>query len=237
MLGLRAAVSNTSIYKWDPTKTVGGAEIQLWLKYNTQIEAGKWYDKSGNGRHITQTSSGDRAVVTDGGLDFEQTESDHYDLASAISIASEEAFHIFIVCKIESFTTQNTIFGIGGVAEFLEFQTDARTRMKMDGNTDVIDWGSGAFATGSKMLVHIKRDSGATGTVSLFKNGSQLEGTATSGDLNNPGAVEFNTLGSRGSDRFFDGIMYEILVYDTANLTTLEQSRITNYLLTKHDIG
>ena len=239
MLGLATGITNTS-YQWQPTQP--RATMKLWLRNNVGVSAARWDDSSGSGNHAVQSTSGNQASVVDGGLDFEGGSDHFYTLTSGIALASQEGFATFIVCKIESFDTQNTIWGTGdGKTEFLEIQTADRLRLKIDGDTDIIDYGTNAFGTGSKMVICLQREAGSTGTYNVFKNGTELTGTAVGGSSNlaNPGAVTIASLGTRdieSIDREFDGVIYEVLVYDTVDLEDNEIAKINNYLKNKHGI-
>ena len=48
------------------------------------------------------------------------------------------------------------------------------------------------------------------------------------------GPINFNSISGRGSDRYFDGHIYELLFYDTRDLTESEVGKINNYLINKH---
>ena len=231
MLGLGNSVLNKS-YQWQPTFV--GADLKLWFRNGVGVTAAQWDDSSGNGHHAQQATGGNQATVSEGGLDFEGSSNHHYDLANTgVVVSSQEAFTIFIVCQIESFDSQNSILGTGDNNVFLEFQTNRKIRMKAGGDTDSIEYPSGTFATGAKAVFAIQRESGSTGNVNLFKNGSAVSPTS---QLANTGAITFNELASRASDRFFDGIIHELLCYDTTDLTSSEISKINNYLKNKHGI-
>ena len=83
------------------------------------------------------------------------------------------------------------------------------------------------------MILGIKRDSGSTGNVHLYKNGSLV---TPSSQQANRGAITFDQLASRNDDRYFDGKILELLCYDTTDLTANEIVKINNYLLNKHNI-
>jgi hypothetical protein len=229
MLGLATGITNTS-YQWQP-RLVGDADLKLWLRNNVDITVIEWKDSSGNGNHVTQTTSGNQASLSGGGLDFDGT-NDHYDLTSGITCGEEEGFMVFIVIQPDAIDTR-TLLGIGGAAEFLEIQTNKKLRVKIDGDTDVLEFSSIQFPTTSKYVIGVQREAGSTGNFNVYKNGTLL--TPVSQEAN-PGEIVFSTLGTRNTDRFFDGHIYELLVYDTADLTTGEITRINNYLTNKHGI-
>ena len=234
MLGLATGITNTS-YQWQPNMV--GADLKLWLRNGVGVTVRQWDDSSGNANHITQVTSGDQAALAEGGLDFEGGEADHYDLTANIAIASQEAFAVFLVMKVESYDSQNSILGTGDTDVLLEFQTDRRIRLKTAAGTDIIQYASNSFAAASKMLISITRTSGGTGEWKVYKNGSLLsEDSTPTGDGNNTGAFTFNQVALRNDDRHFDGIIHEMLVYDTTDLTGSEVGKVNNYLLNKHNL-
>nr|QPI16497.1 MAG: hypothetical protein NIOZUU157_00396 [Virus NIOZ-UU157] len=237
MLGLTNGVTNTS-YQWQPNMV--SATMALWLRNGVGVTAAQWDDSSGNGRHITQAVGGNRAIVSGGGLDFESSEADHYDITrSDIEIPAEEAFMVFIVCDIESYDSQNSLLGVSGTGAFLELQNTTRLRIKTSttGDTDIIQYASDTFATGEKALFGVQREAGSTGLVKVFKNGSLLPVVANaSGDGNNTGAITFDVVAMRNDDRHFDGKIYEMIVYEATDLKAGEIDKINNYLINKHGL-
>ena len=236
MLGLATGVTNTS-YQWQPNHV--GAEMALWLRNGVGVTSAQWDDSSGNRRHITQATGGDQADEDSGGLDFTQSEADHYDIASDITIAAEEGFMVFVVCLIESYAGNNTFIGTSTTSNFLEFQNTTRLRIKSStaSDTDIIQYAGGTFATDEKAVFGIQRMAGGTGLVKVFKNGSLLTVAANpSGDGNNTGALAFDVIGMRNDDRHFDGRIDEMIVYETTDLTTSEIGKINNYLINKHGL-
>jgi len=237
MLGLANGITNTS-YQWQPNMV--GATMALWLRNGVGVTAAQWNDSSGNSRHIKQSAGGDQAVVSGGGLDFEGSEADHYDITgSDIEITAEEAFMLFIVCDIESYDSQNSLLGVSGTGAFLEFQNTTRLRIKTStsGDTDILQYAGGTFATGEKALFGVQRVSGGTGLVKVFKNGSLLPvASVPTGNGNNTGAITFDVVAMRNDDRHFDGKIYEMIVYEAQDLNTSEINKINNYLINKHSL-
>ena len=238
MLGLATGITNTS-YQWQPNMV--DATMVLWLRNGVGVSQAQWDDSSGNGRHITQSADNDQADVVEGGLDFTLSEADHYDITgSDVVITAGEYFIMFLVCNIESYDgTQNTVLGTSGTATFFEFQSNRKIRFKTDASptTDIIQYDAGTFAAGSKMLIAVEREAGVTGLIKTYKNGTLLtvESTPTD-DGNNNGAITFNVVGMRNDDRHFDGIIHELIVYDTAALSAADIVNINNYLKNKHGL-
>ena len=235
MLGLATGITNTS-YQWQPNMV--GADLKLWLRNGVGVAVGQWDDSSGNANHAVQGTSGNQAVLAEGGLNFELDDESHYDLTDDIVIAAQEAFIVFLVCERESTSERMGILGVGSNNDFLEFTSDRKVRFNSVGSDDdQMQYDAGAFAADEKMIVTIQRESGSTGLIKTFKNGSLLTvGTLATGDGNNTGAITFNTIANRNNNRHFDGIIHEMLVYDTTDLTTAEINKVNNYLLNKHNL-
>ena len=124
MLGLGNSLTGGGVStEFLPTDIAG---ISLWLRNGVGVAVGQWDDSSGNNNHATQGTSGDQAAVVDGGLDFEGSEEDHYDLTSGITIPTADGsaggHYIGIVIKIES-DNLNTFLS-SAVSEFMEFQSN-----------------------------------------------------------------------------------------------------------------
>jgi len=198
----------------------------------------RWRDSSGSNNHASQTNSADRASATGGGADFESGEGDHYDFASQVDISEEEGFIVSIVCDIESVGSNMTILGLNATTHFLEFQSGGdNVRIRLGSTTTTISPSSANefHSNVGKFLLTIVREKGATGNLVLYKNGSVL---AQSSQAANTGDAEFATLGVRNSDRFFDGIIYEFLLYENStDWTDIELQYMFDYLMNKHGIS
>ena len=235
MLGLGARVSSGgAIEEFLPTDI---SNLSLWFKNDTNVTVGEWADQSGNDNHMTQITSGDQAEKSEGGLLFAAGEGDHYDLVgSQVAITNEEGFTIFLVCKLTSITGNMTILSLNSVDHFLEFRSGADTiRIKLGGTITEISPGDGDdndFPAGTKFLLTLVREAGGTGNILLYKNGSLL---AQDSQAANKLDAEFNSIGVRNNDRFFDGIMHELLVYESA-LSGDDLANVHNYLTGKFGV-
>ena len=238
MLGLGSSLIRGSFTEAFTPLTISG--LSLWLQNGEGVAVDQWDDSSGNDNHIVQGTADVQAAVVDGGLDFEGTEGDFYTLSSDIAIAEQGNFSIFMVINIESFAdggAQNTLLGTGETATFFEFQNNKRIRIKTGEGTDIIEFPTNTFATGSKMLIHVKRAAGTQGPISVQKNGSTVTASSNpSGDGNNTGAITFDRIGARNNDRYFDGIIYELLFYGGSSLLTEEIDNVNNFLIAKHGL-
>ena len=229
MLGLGNSITSSEIYdRFTPTQI---ANLKLWLQNGVGNTAARWDDSSGNSNHAEQSDSNFQATASDGGLEFDASD-DYYDIDD-IEISEREALIIFVVIELDN-VGNDTILGIDATAEFIEIQTNKVIRIKIDGTTVQAAFSGATFTNDTKHILAIQREEGATGNVNIFKNGTLLTPTS---QVANAGAITFKTIGSRGSDRFFDGHILELLVYDTAELTEGQIESVNNYLAGKFAIG
>jgi len=243
MLGIGTGVhhAGSSYIPMDLKDATSGTalSLQLWLKNNTEVAIGQWKDSSGNDNHATQSSEANQAAVSGGGLDFERGESDHYDLASTITIGANGGFCLAIVLETES-ASGGTILSKDASDQFRIL--DANTlRFKSDTTDTTTNFVvSEAFTNGSKMLLLLNRSSGATNKFTLMKNGSTLtpdvDNSNNEAAGENPYGFDLNVLGSlSGSSDFFDGKIYELAFWNRS-LTTQEITDVNSYLQSIHGL-
>jgi hypothetical protein len=207
------------------------SNLALWLKNYVDIAVSQWDDQSGNDNHVAQGTSGDQPAVVDGGLDFEQSEDDHMTLTTRIDLNADTGFTLGLVMKPESYDSTQNCWLSDSNSEFFEFQTNGKIRLKTIGTgaaTSVLTYTGTPFAAGSKFSLVLTRAALATsedggGILATYKNNATL---TPSSILANSGAGQIDTLGRRdqGNDRAFDGIIYEVVVYQKE----LEGSELTN---------
>jgi|5_EtaG_2_1085323.scaffolds.fasta_scaffold62476_3 hypothetical protein len=230
MLGLgNSIISGGVAEEFLPTQV---NNLKLWLQNGVGVTAAQWDDSSGNSNHAVQGTAGNQATVDGGGLEFDGSD-DHYDIGDpvvGIEISDEESLTIFVVVELDN-VDKDTILGIDAAGDFFEVQTQKRLRLNFDsGGSLQINFASNQFINDEKHLITIERESGGTGNVNIFKNGSLL---SPDSQLSSAAGITFKTIGSRGVDRFLGGHIYELLVYDTADLTSDEMSSVNNYLTSK----
>ena len=225
----------------EATSSVVPQRLALWLKNDTGVTAAKWTDSSGYNNHVTQSTEGNQATVSGGGLDFERGDSDHYDLTSTITIANNGGFCLAAVVTLES-NTVNSILGKDAF-DLLSIKDTNAFRFRSDTSnvtTDIIFSSDGStFPISTKMLVLLNRSAGASNRFTFFKNGTQLTAdTDTSineAEGENPGGFDLNILGAKeGSSQFFDGIIHELAFWQ-GPLTAQEIVDVNYYL--KHIHG
>ena len=213
------------------------SNIAFWYKNGEGVTAAKWTDSSGQGNHMQQSTSGNQASVSDGGLLFVDDNSDHYDLDSAVNIGGENAFTMAIVMKLNSYDTQNTILGDNNQTDrFLEFQQTSQMRYRQVGSTSVIKFGGTEhFPINTKYSIIFTKATDRT--LAVWKNGSEL---TQSGTTNNPaisGDFSVDQIGGRSAapDRDFDGYIYELILY-TKKLSDAEIGDLHGYLSGIHGL-
>ena len=228
-----------SVGEYKAFEPIDASNLVLWLKNYTDVAVAQWSDQSGNDNHATQSTSGDQATVSEGGLDFEQSEGDHYNLASRITLSHDVGFTLGLVLKVESYDGSQNCFLSDSSTEFFEFQTSGKIRLRTIGTgaaTSVLTYSGTPFAAGSKMALVLTRAAGAAsggaeGLMTAYKDGVAL---STSSASNNPnsGQAQIDMLGARAAstaDRFFDGVIYEVVVYQK-ELTGSELTNLNEYL-------
>ena len=226
------------------TENNQAVNLSLWLQNSVGLESdgSKWADSSGNGNHAIQDTAENRATVSGGGLDFEETDSAHYDLTSAITIAQNQGFCMAVVVDQET-ASDNMILSKDSndhikIADQNTFRiitnvdTQTTTTMKFTGGA--------VLAAGSKMLILVNRSAGASNRFTFFKNGTQLtfdtDTSANEAEGENPFGFDINVLGSRaGTSQFFDGKILE-LAFWSRSLTSEEIVDVNNYLKDIHGL-
>lgn len=250
MLGIGTGINyaSESAVSTDLKQATSGsaAGLRLWLKNDTGVTAAKWTDSSGLDNHAIQSSEGNQAVVSGGGLDFESGDSDHYDLTSSIGISYAGGFCMAIVVTRES-TNAHAIFS-DSTNEMLQLQNGTTTfRIKTNTGsagaqniiTDAV-FPAGTFPSGSKFLFLINRSAGASNRFTFFKNGVALtadtDTSTNEASGENPNGFDFDVLGSReGTGNFFDGIIHELAFWNRG-LTSQEITDVNSYLQSIHEL-
>ena len=236
-LSLGLGASQSSYISFLPTDI---SNLALWLQNDVGVTAAKWDDSSGNDNHATQGTGENQATVSGGGLDFTASESDHYDLASTITIAQNQGFCFAIVMDTDS-SSNNFIFSKDSNdqiqivnAQILRIKTNAPGNIVTD-----IAAASGTFGN-QKQLILVTRSAGASNRFSVFKDGSAVtidtDNSSDEGAGENPNGFDINVLGAKaGSSDFFDGKMLEVLFFDKG-LSSTEISDLNDYLTSKHGL-
>ena len=245
MLGL--GVDSTMMYAFsgmDLKQATSGtaAGLRLWLKNNTGVTASKWTDSSGRSNHVTQSTEGNQAAVSGGGLDFERGDEDHYDLTTTITISDNQGFCIAAVVTLET-NANNTLLSKDAFDQ-LQIKTTDAFRFRSDTSnvtTDFVFSSDGStFPTSTKILLLLNRSAGASNVFRFFKNGTQLtadtDNSTNEAEGENPGGFDINVLGAKeGSSQFMDGIIHELAFWDRS-LTSQEIVDVNYYLKNIHGL-
>ena len=220
------------------------SSLQLWLKNGVGLAndpVSQWDDSSGNSRNVRQTTEGDRADLSGGGLLFKETESDHYDLATPIEIAKNQGFCMAYVLKTES-GSNNTLLSNSG-NEVIQVQNSSKIRINCDDDSNIsTQLHSGSAFGNAKMQILINRTGAGVWTV--YKNASELtiaaDGVGASSNSDpgdNVNGLSLSILGTKGtaSGHFMDGTLFELAFWDRA-LTAGEMVEVSTYLKDKHSL-
>ena len=245
MLGL--GIDSTMMYGFSgmdlkqATSSVDPQRLALWLKNNTGVTAAKWADSSGYNNHATQSVEGNQATVSGGGLDFEETDSAHYDLASTITVGKEAGFCLAVVIDQESASDNMILSKDSNDHIKIADQNTFRIITNVDTQTTTsMKFTDGAvLAAGPKMLILVNRSADGE-RFTFFKNGTQLtfdtDTSTNEAEGENPFGFDINVLGSRaGTSQFFDGKILELAFWNGA-LTAQEIVDVNYYLKNVHGL-
>ena len=240
MLGLGNSVSGSSYVSMDLKDAT--TDLELWLKNGVGVTAAKWDDSSGNNNHATQATEINQATVSNGGLDFEETDSAHYDLTSTITIAENQGFCMAVVVDQES-ASDNTILSKDSNDQIRIADQNTFTIVTNDPTqtTTSMKFTDGAvLAAGPKMLILVNRSAGVSNRFTFFKNGTQLtfdtDTSSNEAEGENPFGFDINVLGSRaGTSQFFDGKILE-LAFWSKGLNAQEIADVNSYLQGIHGL-
>jgi len=243
MLGLGSNVTSGYMSEFETLTDASG--LSLWLKNNVGITEStgtvvSWADSSGNGNDAVQANISNRGVKEGGGVDFEETEADHYDLDSVITIAENQGFCLAIVINQET-DTNNTILS-KETNDVIQISAHDITIITNDdtSTTTTAAFVTNTFAAGSKMLVMINRSGGSDNKFSFYKNGTQIS-TQSGGSNNelqgeNPYGFDLNVIGSRPNvAQNFDGTIYELAFWNKG-LSESEIADVNSYLTSTHGL-
>ena len=214
-----------------------GSSLALWLQNDTGVAVGQWDDSSGNSNHAIQGTSGNQAVVADGGLNFDGSD-DHYDL-STITVVNDSAFCLAIVLNQDTVAnntilskTANEVISIKDT-QTIEFKTNGAGNV-----TTELVVPNGTFTAEQLLLIVLNRD--RDGGFSIFQNGNAV---AIDGDLStnaaegeNQGGFTLDVLGSRaGASRFFDGKILDLAFWN-GTLSSQDIADVNSYFTGIHGI-
>ena len=222
---------------WGPSKL--GTNLLLWLDAKradsvTQIESkvSQWSDRSGNSRHVTQTSAASRPAYSSStyGACISYAAGNRLNIpAGAIAALSPETLVIAVLCNFGTSGVTNRYVYYNGLTS----TTDATGNQIFGTNSDVAymynaydsNSNNGAISAGT---INANQDS----IVSAYNNGSiwigrqygVQTGTKTPSGTYNQATAVINSIGYSS----FDGKIYSIIV---ANYTSaLDVQRLEGYI-------
>jgi len=264
MLGLGLGIPHGG-FVYDNGLLAVAPGLKLWLKNDTEVTTSKWEDSSGNNNHIIQTNASNRAVlsgdVTDiggnvhtGGLDFESSESDHYDLdtngvaSGTISVAANSGFCIAVVVSRESSAICTIASGSNGAFQFGKTSPPDPSNSGVftftgelpSTTTSEFHFDTGTFGYPAPYLILLNRTAGSSGKFTFMKNGSTLtpdvDDSVNVGTGGNTKGFNINVIGAKeGVSDFFDGMILELAVWNRS-LTATEIAGVNSYLQSIHGL-
>lgn len=236
MLGLGIGIPLGSVIVSKSPLSIGSS-LALWLQNDTGVAVGQWDDSSGNSNHAIQGTSGNQAVVADGGLNFDGS-NDHYDL-NTITVANDSAFCLAIVLNQDT-VANNTI--LSKTANEVVSIKDAQTiEFKTNGNGNVtteLVVPNGTFTATQKLLVVLNRD--INGAFSIFQNGNavtiDVDNSTNAAEGENQGGFTLDVLGSNaGISNFFDGKILDLAFWN-GELSQQDIADVNSYFTGIHGL-
>jgi hypothetical protein len=229
---------------WTPNFNVTGVteKIRLWLKNNTNVAVGEWSNHATGDTAVDaeQAVSGNQAVVSGGGLDFDGT-NDHYRMLDGSSsvydfdIAAQEGLTIACVFDRDA-DADHTILSSANDNHYIQVDSGSDTITIKLGTTatTITPNVNDMWVNGTKVLMTLVREAGTTGNIRLYADGVELYQSTQAA---NPGDGEFNTLAYRssGTPNYFNGKIYELAMWNKA-LSTAELLESHEYFKTIHSI-
>jgi len=158
------------------------------------------------------------------------------DFTKTITISNNVEFTIAAVVTLNSFN--NIVLLSDSIQEFFEIMNATRVRFKANDPsqfTTILIASSPVFTTDTKIQIIFIRDS--VGNFKWIVDGVTITPTGSSSNTTNNRGFDVKNLGSRNdADRYFDGIIHEMLFYDVA-VGGGQLTRLSNYLNNKFSIG
>ena len=220
MLGLGNNITskrNLSGFTWIPTDKAG---IALWHQNLTNVGVDRWDDQSGNERHAAQGTSANQAAVYKGGLHFDGV-NDFYEYTEEINIDTEEAYTLALVYELDSTSAKNTVFSKNANSTFFEFFDADTLRINYVGSNVQIN--DGNHAAGAVRSLIVTRST--SGVHKLYEGNDTVVDTVTQ-----TGIAAWENFGVRNdNDRWFDGKIYEEMVWDNVEISGTDLDNLIQY--------
>jgi hypothetical protein len=192
----------------------------------------RWQDKSGNARHATQATSGNRPIRKinqRSGLDAIQFDgtNDFLSLESIEIPASHSVFQVYQrLGGVQS-------FGIAGEPSRYAALWFSDGVLYQISNANFTTHGTSSDSTGYFLVSTIRN---STASIELRRNGSTVSSVTTGSGVTNAASGEWTYIGNRTAGNFHSGNLCEIIVYNTA-LSDSNRAAVESYLMAKWGIS
>ena len=240
-------------------QTNGTSALELWLRADSEVfedagmdlaESGdpvlQWNDQSGNGRHIQQTTLGNRPVLTEGILNgnpiLRFTASSNHYLGPLAADLFQSDYSIFIV-GFGSNSNQDILAYTFGVNHGILIECSTGNQLRLlhrnalgtSGGDNVI---AGTTRSNSaSQVLSFSRGLPAAGTQQFWINGGDNQTTVgTNAVLPSGGVLVLGRLSGAVSNRYLNGDLAEVIIIDR-EVNDVERIIIENYLAAKYGIA
>lgn len=202
--------------------------MALWLDGLLEATGAAWGDQSGNNNDATQGTGGSQPSHSGGGATFDGTD-DAYALNSIITVP-DDGFTTYAVIDRNGTGDRCICSGTPSAAYELRVSGDNKITLLRSHTTDT---GSSTSAVAdAKKLITV---TSTTTLRSFYVNGS-ADGT-NSTTVSSWGGIDRIGCGySGGNTDFFNGTLYELLMFTDAHDITV-RGRVESYLMTKHGLS
>lgn len=208
-----------------PTDT---ANMALWLDGLVSATGAAWNDQSGNGNHATQVTGANQPTVSSGAVIFDGT-NDSYTLGSTITVP-DDGFTTYVVADRNGTGDRCFCSGTPSAAYELRLSGDHRVTLLRSHNTDT--GSSTSIVPDAKRLITVVSTINLRSFfVNTVADGTNATTVSSWGGINRIGC---GYDGANNTD-FFNGSIYEILMYTDAHDTTTRDT-VEAYLMTKHGL-
>ena len=267
----------TALSTWTPFSPATVAGLQLWLDASdasTLFDAttggsavaadggvARWQDKSGNARHATQGTSGNRPLrktSVQGGRDVLRFDGSNDCLSIASSAAAFKFLHaedatVFMVAKAGTVANPQTVYSLlaTGTATSLQpnyvlmyedrdvLSANDWARLFIAGGEDVVISNVTGFTANTyKLVTAISKPtaSGSQRSALRTNGGAATSNNAEAGSRSTSNAMADLNIGSTSSPALhFSGDLCEVVIYNAA-LSDADRSAVESYLMSKWGI-
>ena len=203
---------------------------------STTTNVTAWADQSTNANNAAQTTDENEPLLAaDGSLDFfhdaDDDNADYMDFTK-FRIDADNDFLSFIVAELRD--VEGSAYLSDSGSECLEYASQNTHKFRTGGGTTAIQINTIASVqtpNGEKHLFMVQRTNGSTGTIKVYKNGFEIDPSATNASL-----FDLEHIGTRNeNDLFFDGKIYDLGIIE-GTVSAKSRNRIVDHLLSKHGL-